>query len=239
MNNLINNLEKYKYDLIDNILCINGDCLDVMQDIQENSIDCILTDPPYLINYKTNRRKDKTHRFCNSILNDDNENLIKEFIQKSYNLLKDNTAFYCFCSWKTDKIFQTYIEENNFKIKNKIIWVKNNWTAGDLQAQYGQQYETILYCNKGRRFIQGKRISDVWNFSRISGKKQIHQNQKPINLLEQILEKSSNENDLILDCFAGSGSTGIACKNLNRKCILIEKDKYYYNMMVKRLKNYI
>ncbi len=161
MNNIINNLEKYKYDLINNILCINGDCLDVMQDIQEKSIDCILTDPPYLINYKTNHRKDKTHRFCNSILNDDNETLIKNFIKKSYNLLKDNTAFYCFCSWKTDKIFQTYIEENNFKIKNKIIWVKNNWTAGDLQAQYGQQYKTILYCNKGRRFIQGKRIPDV------------------------------------------------------------------------------
>jgi len=212
-----------------------GDCLELMKDLPDGSIDLVLADPPYLINYKTKHRKDKTHRFCNPIINDNNDQLIIDFIYESYRVLKDNTAFYCFCSPDTVEFFKYSIQQAGFKIKNIIVWVKNNWTAGDLKAQYGKQYELIIYANKGRRELNGKRISDVWYFDRVAGKKQLHQNQKPLELIQQIIEKSSKENDLVLDPFMGSGTTGVACVNTGRNFIGIEKDETYFNIAKKRI----
>ena len=211
-----------------------GDCLDIMKGVPENSIDFVLTDPPYLINYKTNYRKDKTHRFCKPIQNDNNNQLIKDVIGLIYNKLKNNKAFYCFSSWKTVDFFKQQIEKY-FNLKNIIIWVKNNWTAGDLKAQYGQMYELIFYANKGRAFIKGKRISDVWFFDRVAGKQQVHQNQKPLKLLEFILEKHSRSFDLVLDPFIGSGTTAVACEQLNRRWVGIEINPEYCEIAKQRI----
>lgn len=214
---------------------IQGDCLDIMKKMNDESIDLIVTDPPYLINYKTNYRKNKEHDFCKEILNDGNYNLIHNYIQECYRILKNNSAMYIFCNCDKVDYFKQELEKANFKIKNMIIWIKNNWTAGDLQAQFGKQYEIIFLVNKGRKKINGKRLTDVWNFNRVSGKKQLHQNQKPIELLEQCMLKHSEENDVIFDGFMGSGSTGVACINTNRQFIGIELDEKYFNIAKKRI----
>ena len=221
----------------------NDNCLTILDTLLKSGckVDCIVTDPPYLIAYKTSRRKDKTHKFCHEIDNDrpSDTELIKNFIEKSFQLLKDNSAFYCFCSWKTSDIFKNLLEKAGFTIKNQIIWVKNNHTSGDLKAQFGQQYEVCFYCNKGRKFINGKRLTDVWFFDRVSGKSLVHQNQKPVELIEQIILKSTDENDTILDPFMGSGTTGIACVNNNRNFIGIELDKQYFDIAQNRIKEAI
>ena len=141
-----------------------------------------------------------------------------------------------FCSSKTIDYFKKTCEESGFKIKNIIIWVKNNWTAGDLAAQFGQQYEMILLLNKGRKEFNGKRISDVWFFNRVVGKNQLHQNQKPVELIEQCIIKHSNEGDTVFDPFMGSGTTGIACKNTKRNFIGVELDKKYFDIAEKRMR---
>ena len=211
-----------------------GDCLELMSDIPDSSIDLVLTDPPYLISYKTNRRKNKEHDFCTTIMNDDNEDLIKRYIKECYRIMKNDSALYMFCSSGKVDIFKQEIEKY-FKLKNIIIWVKNHQTAGDLKAQYGKKYEMIIYANKGRRNINGKRLSDVWEYSRVAGKKQVHQNEKPIDLLEMCLEKSSEPNDVVFDGFMGSGSTGVACKNTGRSFIGIELDENYFNIAKERI----
>lgn len=214
-----------------------GDCLEIMPlEIEDNSIDLIVTDPPYLINYRTSRRSDKNHDFCSSIINDDNPDLIKKAIKECYHVLKDDSALYMFCSPDTIDFFKKACEKY-FKIKNLIIWVKNNWTAGDLEAQYGKQYEMIIYANKGRKKINGKRLPDVWFFNRVSGGGQLHQNQKPVELIKQMIEKSSQENDVVLDPFAGSGSVGVATEITNRNSILIEKELKYCTDIKNRLSN--
>ena len=76
----------------------NEDCLEGMKRIPDSSVDLIVTDPPYLINYKSKGRKGKEHRFKKVILNDDNEDLIKDYIKECYRILKDDTAMYMFCS---------------------------------------------------------------------------------------------------------------------------------------------
>ena len=207
-----------------------------MKELPDESIDLIVTDPPYLISYKTNHRKNKSHEFCSVIKNDNNEQLIKDYIKECYRVLKDNSAMYMFCSWKTDSFFERELTSSGFKIKNKIIWVKNNWTAGDLKGQFGQQYETIFLIAKGKPKFIGKRITDVWNFNRVVGKNQIHQNKKHVNLLELCIEKHSKDGDIILDGFAGVGSTAVACKNLKRHYICYELEEKYCKMAQKRLK---
>lgn len=123
-----------------------------------------------------------------------------------------------------------------FTIKNVLIWRKNNHTAGDLEAQYGQCYEPILYLNKGRRTINGKRLEDVWDFDRVPSDKLVHQNEKPIPLLMQCILKSSDEGDLVFDGFMGSASTALACMRTNRNFLGFELDGEYFKVAQKRIK---
>jgi site-specific DNA-methyltransferase (adenine-specific) len=202
-------------------------------EIADESIDLIVTDPPYLIEYKTNYRKYE-HDFDTAIQNDNNPQLIIDYIKECYRILKSDSAMYIFCSFDKVDFFKQELEKY-FNIKNMIIWVKNNWTAGDLEAQFGKQYEIIFLVNKGRKKINGTRITDVWHIDRVSGNHQQHQNQKPVELIEQCITKHSNENDLVFDGFMGSGTTGVACKNLNRRFIGVEIEKKYYDMAEKRI----
>ena len=138
-----------------------------------------------------------------------------------------------FCNSNNVEIFKSELQKY-FKIKNILIWIKNNWTAGDLKGAYAKQTEFIIYAVKGRHLLNGRRDSDVLKYNRVSGKKQVHQNQKPVDLLEYLIKKSSTKGDTVLDCFMGSGSTGVACNKLGRKFIGIELDAETYELAKKR-----
>jgi len=212
-----------------------------MRAMQDESIDLIVSDPPYLINYATNHRKDKEHDFCSPIRNDSNPKLIEDYMQECYRILKQNHAFYVFCSAKTQDFFKNAAQKARFTVKNAIVWVKNEWTMGDLKAQFGQQYEVILLLNKGRAPFNGKRIGDVWEFPRVKGNQQIHQNQKPVELIERCIEKHSSEGDIVFDGFAGSGTTAIAAMKMHRRFVGFEiEPKYFWmihNRIVKEVQN--
>ena len=212
----------------------NEDCLEGMKKLPDDSVDLVLTDPPYLMNYKTNRRKNKNHEFSQTILNDDNPDLIKKYIKECYRILKNDSAFYCFANSNKIDLFKQEIEKY-FNLKNIIVWVKNNHTAGDLEAAYGKKYEFILYANKGRSLIKGTRLTDVWEFDKVAGENLIHQNQKPLKLIKRIIKKSSNKNDIVFDGFIGSGTTAIASELLKRKFIGFELDEYEHKKAIKRL----
>lgn len=214
----------------------HGDCIKGMQQIESGGVDLILTDPPYGISYKTGMRKDD-HKFTHVILNDSNLDIIEPYMYECFRILKENSAAYMFCSVKTLDSFMQIARKVGFTLKNVIIWNKGVGTKGDLEAQYQQCYEPLLYLNKGRKSINGKRISDIWFFPRVSADKLLHQNEKPIPLLEQCLVKSSQTNDLVFDGFMGSGSTAVACMKTNRRYIGFELDGYYFNVAQKRLRN--
>lgn len=221
---------------MEHVKLINGDCLKFMTQLKEKEeeMDLILIDPPYLMNYRTGHRKDKSHRFTKSILNDDNPDLIKDSIKLCYDLLKDGSAFYCFCNSNHVDFFKQEIGKY-FNVKNILVWVKNNHTAGDLKGAYAKKTEFIIYAVKGRHLLNGKRDVDVLFYDRVVGNSQLHQNQKPVDLLEFIINKSSKEGDVVLDCFMGSGSTGVACINLNRNFIGIELDDKYFKIAEERI----
>lgn len=95
----------------------NCDCLQLMKEMEKQGIkvDGVITDPPYLIDYKSNHRVDKTHKFCNTILNDDNPLLIKEYIQLCYTIMKDNSSIYMFCNADKIDFFKKEVEETKIK----------------------------------------------------------------------------------------------------------------------------
>ena len=209
----------------------NVDCLAGLRDMSRGGVlaDCVITDPPYLIEYHTRRRQDKDHRFCKTIQNDDNPQLIIDVMPLLYDVMKDNTPIYMFCGSDKVDFFKREIEKY-FTLKNIIVWDKGNHTAGDLDAQYGKAYEFIIYANKGRAPFQPDvpRYEDIWRFGKVSGKGQIHQNQKPTDLLSRIIRQHTAEGDLILDPFAGSCSTAVAAHRLKRDFIGFEIDADYY-----------
>ena len=215
----------------------NEDCLEGMKRIPDGSVDLIVTDPPYLMNYKTGRRKDKTHRFNDVILNDDNEQLITDYVKECYRIMKDDTAMYLFCSSNKVDFFKSELEKK-FSIKNMIIWVKNNHTAGDLESAFGRKYEIVFLVNKGQRKFNGERLTDIWEFPKVSSDGQLHQNQKPIELIKRCIEKHSNVGDVVFDGFMGSGTTAAAALDTNRNYIGFELDEYYFNVAEKRIKNH-
>ena len=106
---------------------------------------------------------------------------------------------------------------------------------GDLSTTFGYSYEFIIFASKGQPKIRGKRIPDVWKFARVKPKEQEHQNQKPIDLIVQAIEKSSDEGDIVFDGFLGSGTTAVACVNTGRHYIGFEKEPKYFDIACKRL----
>lgn len=192
----------------------------------------VLTDPPYGMDYKSNRRvvKDKFEKFAN----DKNINWLPDFLSECHRIMKDNTSLYCFCSWHKIDEFKQQIEKV-FKIKNIIVWVKNNHGSGDLKASYAPKHEFVVYAHKGRSLFRNKRVPDVLEFSKIHSSKLLHPTEKNIDMLELFIKNNSDEGSLILDPFMGSGTTGLAAKNLNRRFIGIELDNDYFNIAKNRI----
>lgn len=197
---------------------------------QGMSVDCVITDPPYLTGYCSRRRKNKRDRFCRKIQGDNDPKLIYDVIPLLYDVMKNNTPLYMFCGSANIEFFTSQVKRC-FNVKNLIVWDKGNHTGGDLQAMYGRRYEFIIYANKGRALFNDgmPRYDDLWAFDKVSGKEQIHQNQKPIELLSRMILQHTKPNDLILDPFMGSCATARAAYRHDRDYIGFEIDDGYYD----------
>lgn len=218
----------------------NKNNLNVMREMILNKeiVDAIITDPPYLIDYKTNYRK-YDDKFSTVIKNDnkkENSDMIDSFVVYAYELLKQDGVMCMFCSFDHIDFFKKTIENRGFNIKNIVIWDKGNWTAGDLEAQFGKQYEMIIIAHKGRcKFKNNYRYPDIWKFPRVVGIDQKHQNQKPHELIKQLLDVFTIKDDLVLDGFSGSFTTSVACEQLERRNIGIELEQKYCDIGIDRL----
>lgn len=215
----------------------NEDCLEGMKRVDDESIDLVVTDPPYLMNYRSNRRT-VSDKF-DYIKNDkDNSELIVAYLKECERIMKDNTSIYCFCSWHHIDLFKIEFEKH-FKLKNIIVWNKNNHGSGDLKGAYAPKHEFILYGHKGRPLLQDKRLADVIDFPKIPSSKLIHPTEKPIGLIDIFIKENSKIGDTVFDGFVGGGSIIISAKELNRKYIGFEMDKGYYDIAVDRIEKHL
>jgi DNA modification methylase len=206
----------------------NGDSINFIDKI-DFKVKCVITDPPYGMNYISNRRtaseKDK------GISNDENLDLAIETVNKVftklYNKMEENSALFCFIGWKQEKYFIELIEDIGFEVKNVLIWNKNNHGTGDLIYSFAPKHERIIYATKGKVKLN-YRHPDVLEGSDIRTN---HPTSKPIDLLKKLIESTTLQNDIIVDPFAGHGSTGIAAKELNRNYWLCELNYENYCMI--------
>lgn len=207
---------------------IYGDALIELEKLEDASIDIVITDPPYGIDYKSNMSKYNEHVTKEGIENDGLNDAL-ELLDNSCELLqqktKANAHIYIFTSWKVYPEFKSIVEKY-FTVKSLIIWNKGNASMGDLEGSWGNQYEMIIFATKGNRKLNIRKF-DILNIPRIHSTKAIHPTQKPEALIKELLEASVQPADTICDPFIGSGSTIKAVKEYDKSLnyIGIELDK--------------
>ena len=206
----------------------HGDCLELMKDIPDERIDLILTDPPYGIKFQSNYRNVKFDKIRND------ECVNPDFLDECRRILKDTGAIYCFTRWD---VYPEWMEQlkRRFKPKNCIVWFKRGGGLGDLKKGYIYNHEFIIYCAMKHHHLNGKRRNDVFEFPKDAPSSYVHPTQKPVALLTEIIERSSKVGGTVLDCFMGSGSTGVACVNTGRRFIGIELDEGYFEIAKERI----
>jgi site-specific DNA-methyltransferase (adenine-specific) len=207
----------------------NEDCLIGMKDIEDKSIQMMLTDIPYGMSFQSGRRKEKHLK----IQNDDNIDWFHQWIKEVDRVMEDDAHLYIFCSHHKVDFFKSEIQKYR-KVKNILIWEKNNHGSGDLLGDYAPKYEMVLFCSNGNKKLNGGRDSNIIKANRTQNK--YHGTEKPVDLMEYFIHKSSEENDIILDTFAGSGATLIGAKNTKRNYIGFEIEDTHYQTTLKRLK---
>ena len=207
----------------------NINCMKLMSKMKDKTVDLLLTDPPYGMDYQSNSKKEKHKK----IEGDKDLEWLPAWVSEVARVTKEDAHLYIWCSWHKVDVFKTELEKH-FKIKNLILWSKGGGGMGDLKGGYACSHELCFFINKGKD-LKGKRESDVITKAYRTGNV-YHPTQKPVNLMAYFIEKSSNKNDLVLDCFSGSGSTAIACHQTGRRFIGAELDKEFYDVSMKRIK---
>ena len=200
---------------------------DVEKLMNGQKADMVFTDPPYGYNYQSNMRT-KTEKF-DVLMNDDK---ILDFMTP-LKIVNDGFVFVC-TTWKVlDKWIPLFNEY--YDLSNMIIWNNGGGGIGDLKHTFITDYEIIL-CSNNEKEITGKRIGSVWSIGKDNANDYIHATQKPVELSATAIKNVTKENDVVIDVFGGSGSTLIACEQLNRICYMMEIDPMYCDVIVKRYK---
>tara|TARA_R110002126_G_scaffold104172_1_gene237691 strand:+ start:12 stop:1265 length:1254 start_codon:yes stop_codon:yes gene_type:complete len=223
--------EKLIININTNQKIIKGDSRQVLKTLDKKSFDLLLSDPPYGMDFKSGwNTKDK-------IQNDKIEDTVKlfeEVLKESVPLLKDDAHFYLFGNINYMNEIKPIIE-NYLTLKNVLIWDRQIIGMGDLKT-YGNSYDIVYFgYNKKWKDLNGTRDRDILNFQRVDPAMNIHPTEKPLDMLQYLIKKSSNENDKVLEPFAGGGSTLLACKNTNRKATGIEIENKYVELIKERI----
>jgi len=207
------------------IKIINDDCLNVLKKIPDNCIDLVLTDPPYGV-----RKKEDWDNFNNFI------EKIDIWINECYRVSKNGVIWFC-----ADQMLP-YILKNKENIFHRILfWDKPAGSQFNGASNNNLWYSTecILVFEKGKLRQKGKDSKYGYGFFQARTHKFDdfkHPTAKPYLLMQWLIKHYSNENEIILDPFAGSGTTGVACKQLKRKFIGIELNPEYIIVTKNRLK---
>ena len=201
---------------------IQGDCIEVMRRMPANSVDFVLTDPPYLVNYR-----DRTGR---SIQNDANADWLKPAMKETYRVLKQDRLMLCFYGWsKVDEFFAAW-KNAGFQPVGHIVFRK---TYSSKSRFLSYQHEQAYLLAKGRPPLPKQPVGDVIDMP-YSGNK-LHPTQKPVAALAQLIRSFTLPGELVLDSFAGSASTCASALLTGRRYIGVEMDKTYYQIACDRL----
>lgn len=220
-----------------------------LKNIKNNSIDLILTDPPYIISrpsgfmsYSEDANDEIKSKYGKLSIDfgdwDKSELDWDKLFNEYYRILKKGGTLIIFYDiWKSSEI-KEFADKYKFKQPRVGCWIKNNPVPINSRINYLSNASEYFFS-----FVKGgsptfNSVYDkaIYNYPICHGKERYyHPTQKPLELMKDLVKKHSKEGDIVLDCFAGTGTTGHACDILNRRYILIEKDETYYNIICSRL----
>ena len=209
---------------------IHGDSLTVLREMASESVDAIVTDPPYGINYHT--------KGTGASIKNDKSPFIW-FLYDAFRVLKSGSSgqgtIVCFTRWDVQQVFIDAMKLAGFQVKSEVIWDKVLHGMGDCKAQFAPTHENIIFAVKGKFSFPGHRPNDLVRVSKLPSSQMIHPTEKPVGLLADLITAVTKPGDLILDPFAGSGSTLVAAKKTGRRFIGIELDDEYYGKAQRRI----
>ena len=240
---------------------VNGDSLEVLKKIPNNTFDLIFADPPYnlQIGKKLTRPDDSK---VNGVSDEwdyfksfrEYDNFSKKWLAECKRVLKDNGSIWVIGTYHNIFRLGYHIQNMDYWILNDVIWRKNNPMPNFKGTRFTNAHETLIWATKNKKskytfnYQSLKCLNDDlqmrsdWLLPICSGKerikkngKKIHSTQKPESLLHRILLAASNKGDFIFDPFLGTGTTAVMAKKLGRNYFGIEKEKKYFNAIKKRL----
>jgi site-specific DNA-methyltransferase (adenine-specific) len=206
------------------------DALALLRSLDDASVDLVLTDPPYGISYQSNHRKSGK----SAPIAADYEFEPAVFMEEIERVLAPDSAAYLFTRWDVYPDWFRAVPDT-LAVKNFIVWLKDNHSAGDLKGNFGFKYEGIMMLVKGRHSLRGLRHSNVWSFPRIPFTQQRHPAEKPVALLQRAIEASTDPDGLVLDPFCGSGSTAEAALLSGRRALVGDVEKRWLRETLDRL----
>lgn len=216
-----------------------GDCLDVMAQITNDSIDLLITDPPYNVsmrsNFHTMGRKgvdfgEWDHNFDQT-----------DWLRLACAKVRKGGSAIIWNDYKNIGVMKDVLESEGFTVKELIIWRKTNPMPRNRDRLYVTSVEVALWAVKGKGWTYNRQRETyenaIFEYPVVNHKKRIHPTQKPLELFEDLLRIHSNEGDIVLDCFSGGGTTAEACIRLNRNFIAIELDEWFVEASNRRITN--
>lgn len=222
-------------------MIFNKNCIDIMKNIETASIDLIITDPPYKTTKRGNSGNSggmlKTKMFMEGKVFKENNIKPEEYMPEFFRILKEDSHCYVMTNHVNLQHMINTATEVGFKFVKCLIWNKGNKIMGQ---SYMNQFEYILFLRKGKhKKINNCGTSDILSIPNKKDKdennKNLHDTQKPVELMKILVENSSQEGDIVLDPFMGIGSTGLACIECGRNFIGIELDSHYFEIAKRRL----
>jgi site-specific DNA-methyltransferase (adenine-specific) len=215
--------------MTDDVTLYLGDCLDVLRDLPDGSVDAVVTDPPWM-GYETGRYDASAWHKPIEYLSP------TAYAADLYRLLRDDTAVVLWCRWDVFSDHAGALVAAGFTVRNCIVWAKPNHTAGDLSGNLGNKHEMAVFAVKGKwRRHEGREVN-VWEEPHLFSRgKRDHPTEKPVNLMARAVRLVGPEGATVLDPFMGSGTTGVACVQTGRKFIGVEIDPTYYAIAERRI----
>lgn len=207
-----------------------GDCLEVLPTLEAESVDAVVTDPPYGIEYQSARRID-TERF--DVIAGDGAPALS-WVGPAAITLRYGGCGLCFCRWDVQEQFKNALSRH-LEVKSQVIWDRVVHGLGDLRAQYAPRHDVMWFGIKGRFAFANGRPTSVYRFSRVPADKLVHPTEKPVSLMRTIAMDLMRLNDVVLDPFMGSGTTGVAAIQTGRRFIGIEIEPRYFDIAVARI----
>lgn len=207
---------------------IHGDCIEELRDLEENSVDLVVIDPPYFLpatHYNTRREFRRNFGDLGVM-----EGFTKLVFAELKRVIKEDGRFYIFCDGQSYPLFYYHLYPFCKSVR-PLIWDKKTSING---YSWRHQHELIIFAEMPKTKPTPTGDGDILRYNAVKVGIRKHPAEKPVELLKRFIEKSSKEGDVILDCFAGSGSTGQACKETNRNFIGIEKELQYFKIMQER-----